>query len=245
MTIFTAATNMFRRIQNFLFDPEDNPACRPRRTCIALTPEQRARRKKLRERLLRRQLWIIPDAKPLKKRKKIRRRRRRADCRLPRQPQAPRLKPDRVLKRQYKPLASPIFNLPAGLIDCMEKNKLNLKMRKHRQAAHKIADMVAAVEIKHGNMDADEVEAMHAAIEQLAKNPKPIPEQLAEIRDEFERLSAEVRDGIIDPETGEKTEDGWSQHHRDKVNNYYRPPMEVARVCDREDGTVRTKETSE
>jgi hypothetical protein len=179
--------------------------------------------------MLRSQLWIVPDAKPQKKRKKVRRR-KRVSSRMPKLPRPPRVKPPRELKRQYKPLGTEIFNLPAGLIDCFCKNKLNLRKRAHLKAAHQILDKWAAREIPEENTDAEEVEAMHGSIDRLARCPRPIADQIEELRREFEIRAAEVRDGIFDPNTGEMIEKGWSQHHRDKSNNYLLPPLEVDRV---------------
>lgn len=241
MNLLTPITTMFRRIQHYLFDPGGDAAAHGddtsrRRCAVILTPEQRLKRKKLRDLFLRRQLWIIPDAKPPKKRKKIRRRRRKLKNR--RSPAPPRLRkvdPNRVLKRQYKPLESPIYNLPAGIVDKLVEKKINLRRKKDRQAAHYIIDRIGAIYLERDCMDADDIKAAHDAIDKLARDPNAMAMMIAEHNDA-------MRQGF--EQRAEEVQNGWSQHHRDKVNCYYRPPMEVERV-EYGDGASGGRELSE
>lgn len=194
-------------IPSFGLDPDANPddlhpASRKRRT---MTPEQRAFRKKLRARFLRRQHWLIPDAKPPRKRKCKSRKRRKY---LGRKHPAVADSPPRILKRQYKPLATELYNLPSGLVDLLRKNRLNLRDPKGLRAAHKIADAIAKQYVPDDLMDDDEVQEMHDAIDKLAENPQPIESQL-------EAIEKELRERALDLQ-----ENHWSDHHREKQNMY-------------------------
>lgn len=221
-------------IPSFGLDPESSPddlhpASRKRRV---LTPEQRLRRKKLRERFLRRQFWLIPDAKPPRKRKcKSRKRRKYRGRKNPatalnqqnrqnrQAKQGSAGQPVKILKRQFKPLATELYNLPAGLVDLLRKNKLCLNNPKHLRAAHKIADRITQMNneeaAKYGDeiMDDDDVQAVHETLDRLAENSEPISTQLEAIEKEFQERALDLQ------------ENHWSEHHKQKANNYPVKPM--------------------
>lgn len=110
--------------------------------------------------------------------------------------------------RGHKYLASELFNIPAGLVDLLRSNRLNLKEDRHLQAAHKIADAVASQYVPHDLMDEDEVVAMHDAIDRLAENPDPVAVQLDKIEQEMRDRAAHVQAVH------------WSDHHRQKADCY-------------------------
>jgi hypothetical protein len=230
-------SQMIRYLQKLFFDPGGGdalaelagarPSSRKPGQREPLTPEEREHRRRLRERLRRRQKWLLPDAKPKKPRKPKRRKRRKVRARRPpRYAYQPQMLLDEVeadgadgtesadgtdasgKKRHYKPLASPLYNLPAGLVDDIAK--LDLRRNKQLRFAKLLVEQFQ-FDPEDGDVEDQRREAL-AFLEQAALRCPKVPLELQLIREQWERGK----------ETLHKE---WSKNHERKANCYYLPPL--------------------
>jgi hypothetical protein len=90
--------------------------------------------------------------------------------------------PSRPGGREYKPLGSPLFNLPGSLVD--DLLGLDLRRHGHMRKAHELADALPQDEEETADDHAQRIRDTHRALWQLAESA-PV------IREEVNRLAAE------------------------------------------------------
>ena len=120
------------------------------------------------------------------------------------------MRPPEQLRRDYKPLESELLELPASLVDALEP--LNLGVAADHFKAHELCDLVPADEDEHFEDHLDRLGQYHRVLWRLAEKKLIVADELKRLAGDRDRLAAEVQAG-------------WSQHHRDKQNCYYAPPL--------------------
>lgn len=134
--------------------------------------------------------------------------------------------------RVYKPLGSPLFNLPGAFVD--EISDFDLSRRADLRRAHELADLIPRDEDENEcDVDYEErIRDVHLALWHLAKTAP-------QIRAELNRLAAERE------LRAQELQRSWSAHHERKANRYWLPPLQYAPINDKHLMPAGPRETFE